>query len=121
MRGMTTCRSVLAVVATIGFGLCSRLAVAADLFVASELSGNNGSICEFTPAGSQSTFASGLDNPTGLAFDGSGNLFEAELISGNIYKFTPSGSRSTFASGLSNPEGLAFDSSGDLFVAATES
>jgi sugar lactone lactonase YvrE len=51
-----------------------------------------------------------------LAFDQSGNLFEADFDSGNIYKFTPEGSRSTFGSRLSRPVGLAFDQSDNLFV-----
>ena len=37
----------------------------------------SGSILEFTPTGTQSTFASGLVIPRGLAFDSIGNLFAA--------------------------------------------
>ena len=65
----------------------------------------------------RATFASGLSGPVGLAFDSSGNLFEADYNSGTIFKFTPDGTKSPFASGLSNPTGLAFDSSGNLFEA----
>jgi glucose/arabinose dehydrogenase len=65
-------------------------------------------IYEFTTGGTQSIFASGLDGPTGLAFDSAGNLFEADFWSNNIYKFTSGGTRSTFASGLYHPYGLAF-------------
>ena len=61
---------------------------------------NSGNIYEFTPDGTRSTFASGLNGPFGLAFDSAGNLFEADEVSGNIYEFTPGGTRSTFASGL---------------------
>jgi hypothetical protein len=46
-------------------------------------------IYEFTPGGTRSTFASGLNQPFGLAFDSTGNLFEADQFSGNIYEFTP--------------------------------
>ena len=74
-------------------------------------------IFKFTPAGTTSTFASGLNGPYGLAFDGSSNLFEADFSSGAIFKFTPDGTESTFTSGLNTPIGLAFDSSGNLFVA----
>jgi sugar lactone lactonase YvrE len=74
-------------------------------------------IYEFTPGGIRSTFASGLNQPFGLAFDSAGNLFEADQFSGNIYEFTPGGTRSTFASGLNDPAGLAFDSAGNLFAA----
>ena len=75
------------------------------------------SIVQFTPTGTKSTFATGLNQPVGLAFDSNGNLFEADLGSGNIYKFAPDKTRSTFATGLNRPARLAFDSSGNLFVA----
>jgi DNA-binding beta-propeller fold protein YncE len=86
---------------------------AGDLFVGST-SGDD--IVKITRGGAQSTFASGLDTPYGLAFDSAGNLFEADASSGNIYEFTPDGAKSTFASGLSRPLALAFNSAGDLFA-----
>jgi hypothetical protein len=54
-------------------------------------------------------FAAGLNDPFGLAFDGTGNLFETDGGSGSILKFAPDGSRSTFAAGLSQPTYLAFE------------
>ena len=48
----------------------------------------------------ESTFASGLSAPVGLAFDSAGNLFVADCVSGIIYEFTPNGVESIFASGL---------------------
>src|SRR5207244_1165205 len=63
------------------------------------------------------TFASGLNRPFGLAFDGSSILFEGDAGSNTIFEITPDGTKSTFASGLSGPVGLAFDSSGNLFEA----
>jgi len=79
-----------------------------------------GKIEKFTPDGHCSTFASGLVHPFGLAFDGGGNLFVADVQSdgksGLILKFSRDGTRSTFASGLVHPLGVAFDSSGNLFV-----
>jgi sugar lactone lactonase YvrE len=88
-----------------------------NLFVATTTK----TIYKFTPGGTQSTFASGL-NTNFLAFDSASNLFVSDggsgvPKSGNIYKFTPDGTRSTFASGLFTPFGLAFDSDGNLFVA----
>jgi sugar lactone lactonase YvrE len=66
-------------------------------------------ILQFTPTGSESTFASGLNSPRGLAFDSTGDLFVAEtLVNGDILKFTPTGTKSTFASGLNTPEFLTF-------------
>ena len=71
----------------------------------------NDAILEFTPNGVESTFATGLTNPLGLAFDGSGNLFVVEenpAPDGDILEFPLGGGRSTFASGLNYPENLAF-------------
>ena len=47
----------------------------------------------------RSTFASGLDGPTGLAFNGAGDLFVADRVGDNITEITPGGAKSTFASG----------------------
>src|SRR4029077_17245120 len=69
---------------------------------------NSGTIFKFTPDGTKSTFTSALNNPAGLAFDSSGNVFEADQSSGTIFTFTPAGTKSPFASGLSGPSGLAF-------------
>jgi len=97
---------------------CAR-ASAQNLFATDYLS-----IDEFTPDGVQSTFASGLNNPLGLAFDRVGNLFVADTGTytgtGAVYKFTPAGVRTTFASGLNFPRALAFDSQGNLFVTAAD-
>ena len=68
-----------------------------------EFINNNGTL-----SSSPVIFASGLDEPYGLAFNSAGNLFEADYGSGNIYEYTPGGARSTFASGLNGPYGLAF-------------
>jgi hypothetical protein len=77
-----------------------------------EADGSSGNIFEFTTAGTKSTFASGLSDPLGLAFNSAGDLFETDYGSGKIYEFTQAGVRSTFASGLVNPEGLAFGVAG---------
>ena len=98
----------------------SSTAMAGQLYVS--VGFFSGKILSFTPTGSQSTFATGLVLPYGLALDAAGNLFESDNSSNNrgagrILKFTPSGSPSLFASGLNSPDGLAFDASSNLFEA----
>src|SRR6266446_774676 len=80
---------------------------------------NNGMVLRFTLAGgTPATFADGLSNPKGLAFDGNGHVFVAEAGRGTILRFTvPGGAGVTYASGLSSPVGVTFDRSGNLFVA----
>src|SRR5208282_3396574 len=97
--------------------LIASSALAQNLFVSAALGGTT--ITEITPGGAQSTFASGLTNPHGLAFNSAGNLFVAGYAQnngiGSIVEITPGGVQSTFASGLNGPWGLAFNSAGDLF------
>src|SRR4029453_14414029 len=73
-----------------------------------------------------------LNNPTGLAFDHSGNLFVADHAAQTIFKFAPDGTRRVFFTGvcfsvgtrsvfvtgirLSDGNGLAFDTADNLFV-----
>jgi sugar lactone lactonase YvrE len=98
--------------------LISTSAQAQNLFVDSYF---NGTIVEITPGRVQSTFASGLSYPEGMAFNSAGDLFVAEFGAANGYygtivEITPGGVQSTFASGLNSPVALAFSSTGDLFV-----
>ncbi len=75
-----------------------------------------------------------FDNPTGMAVDGSGNIYVADTYNNTIRKITPGGAVSTLA-GLAGstgcadgtgstarfdrPGGVAVDSSGNVFVADT--
>src|ERR1039457_6468080 len=100
-------------------GIHENTAQAQNLFVSDP---GSGSIYEFTPGGVQTTFASGLNQPQGLAFDSAGNLFVACSGNGYIYKYTTNGVQSIFSSGfLLYPQGLVFDSAGNLFVTDSSS
>src|ERR1022692_2369662 len=70
-------------------------------------------ILEITPEGVVTNFASGMDNPFGLAFDTSGNLYSADAGNSTVSEITPSGNVSQFASGFNNDASLAFDSNGN--------
>jgi len=85
-----------------------------DIFV-SDPNHGPGVIYKFSPNGTRNTFATGLNNPIGLAFGAAGNLFEADYTTGVIYEFDPNGIRSTFAAGLNFSAPLAFDAAGNLF------
>ena len=93
-----------------------------------------GSIFQYAPNGTPSTFACRLDRPRGIAFDSAANLYVATsflddsgISQGTIFKITPGGLMSTFATGFGaerspSPinfflEGLALDSAGNVFVA----
>jgi sugar lactone lactonase YvrE len=58
-----------------------------------------------------------FNHPSGVAVDGSGNVFVAGYWGNNIRKVTPSGVVSTFATGFNEPYGIAIDSSNNLYVA----
>ncbi|MGZ3999519.1 MAG: NHL domain-containing protein, partial [Mucilaginibacter sp.] len=86
-----------------------------NIYVADE---NNNVIRKVTPAGVVTTFAgtgargsadgtlttATFDQPTGLVFDGAGNLYVSDFNSNIIRKITPSGFVSTFA-GTANQSG----------------
>jgi hypothetical protein len=83
----------------------------------------HGSISEFTPTGTQSTFASGLNQPRGLAFDSTSNLFAGtyDNVNGTVLKFTPGGTQSNFGStDTLQPEGVVRDSAGNVYVMAID-
>jgi hypothetical protein len=87
----------------------------------------NGSIATIAAGGSVGTFATGLNDPMGLTFDSSGNLYEVETGSGNnagyINEYSAAqvasggGTPTVFASGFTTPYGLTFNSTGNLYEA----
>ncbi|MEI6235746.1 MAG: Ig-like domain repeat protein [Planctomycetota bacterium] len=67
-------------------------------------------------ATSGSTYATGFNDPWGMAFDASGNLYVANNGGSSIIKVAPGGATSTFASGITSPAGITVDSSGNVYV-----
>jgi sugar lactone lactonase YvrE len=100
---------------------------AQNLYVSANAPGSH-KIFEFTPSGVQSTYASGLTQPRGLAFDSIGNLFAAEsvlpgdrLAIGRVLKFNLRNKVSTVGSAANFQfEGLATDATGNAYVMATD-
>lgn len=103
--------------------ICSS-ASAQSLFVSGR-DGHGGKIFKFTWDGKQSIFASGLYQPSDLAFDSAGNLFVVDYmivgpdLRGNaaIFKATPNGVLTFFAFGVNYASRLAIDKMGNVFVA----
>ena len=59
-----------------------------------------------------------LEDPSGIAVDGSGNVYLAELFQDQVFKATPSGSKYLLStvpsSGLSSPNAVAVDTAGNV-------
>src|SRR4051812_48780763 len=74
-------------------------------------------VWQFDESGQASVFASGLNQPRGLAFDANGRLYVAISGDNSILRFDLDGTRSIFAtSQLNGPRGLAFDVADNLYV-----
>jgi sugar lactone lactonase YvrE len=99
---------------------------AQNLYVSAQVPPSH-AILEFTPDRTQSTYASGLLFPRGLAFDSIGNLFAAETLEpdnhdiGRALRFNLRNKVSTVGS-VTNFffEGLAVDVAGNTYVMATD-
>ena len=128
------------------FNLPEGIAVdgAGNLYVADT---NNQTIRKITPSGTVSTLAGSVEQvgtadgtgaaarfsyPSGVAVDGSGNVYVADFNNHTIRKITPSGAVSTLAGSAGHygsedgagpdarfnyPSGVAVDGSGNLYVA----
>jgi DNA-binding beta-propeller fold protein YncE len=93
-----------------------------DLLVANQTANT---IREFSPSGEDLGYfaTTGLNGPTGLAFDKDGNLYVSNINGNTIREFSPTGvDLGNFATtGLSSPRGIAFDRHGNLYVANVSS
>ena len=73
--------------------------------------------------GVRTVIATGLSSPSGVAIDGSNNLFVSDTDNNAVVKFTWNGSgydakQNLAISGLSSPAGLAMDTVNNLYVAS---
>jgi sugar lactone lactonase YvrE len=74
------------------------------------------SVYRVRPDGTRETFASGIVNPTSMAFDDEGRLYVSSRFDGTVYRLRPDGSADTVATDLGVTCGLAFADDGRLFV-----
>jgi len=113
----------------LSLGAIFALAITAhaqNLYVSAQVPPSH-AILEFTPSGTQSTYASGLLFPRGLAFDSIGNLFAAETLEpdnhdiGRVLKFNLHNHVNTVGSVAKFFfEGLALDIAGNAYVMAND-
>ena len=88
----------------------------ADILYASSIS--TYSIYSVNPAGSATFFSNtGLNYPTGLAFDSAGYLYAASANGNDIMKYDSLGNGTVFASPGFGFTAMAFDSAGNLYAA----
>ncbi|HEV2883358.1 MAG TPA: hypothetical protein VGW36_00780 [Pyrinomonadaceae bacterium] len=66
--------------------------------------------------GEVSEFSGDITNPTGIAFDSSGQMFVTSRMDGTVYRITPFKEAVAFVTNLGVATGIAFDSSDTMFV-----
>lgn len=66
--------------------------------------------------GEVTEFSGDIANPTGVAFDTTGQMFVTSRMDGTVYRITPFKEAVTFAENLGVATGLAFDREGHLYV-----
>jgi sugar lactone lactonase YvrE len=76
----------------------------------------------FLPGAQSTVLATGISDPTGVAVDGSGNVYLVDTGNSRVVKETLSSgaySESTVSSDLALPYGVAVDGSGSIYIADT--
>ena len=74
------------------------------------------SLFRLRPGGRLEDVTGEITNPTGLAFDGSGQLYVTSRNDGTVYRLSGAGDPAPFARNLGVATGLAFDRRGQLYV-----
>jgi sugar lactone lactonase YvrE len=67
-------------------------------------------------SGQISEFSGDITNPTGLAFDSTGQMFVSSRMDGNVYRITPFKEAVAFVRNLGVATGITFDSSDTMYV-----
>jgi sugar lactone lactonase YvrE len=66
--------------------------------------------------GETTEFSGDITNPTGIAFDSTGQIFVTSRMDGNVYRITPFKEAVPFARNLGVATGIAFDHSDTMYV-----
>jgi sugar lactone lactonase YvrE len=66
--------------------------------------------------GETTEFSGDITNPTGIAFDSTGQMFVSSRMDGNVYRITPFKEGVPFARNLGVATGIAFDRSDTMYV-----
>jgi hypothetical protein len=74
------------------------------------------SVVRISPDGRGTPFATGILNPTGLAFNPEGDLFVTSRAEGNVYLIDPAGEATIYVEGMGVATGAVFDGQGNLYV-----
>jgi sugar lactone lactonase YvrE len=67
-------------------------------------------------SGEVTEFSGDVTNPTGIAFDSSGQMFVSSRLDGTVYRITPFKEAVPFATNLGVATGIAFDRSDVMYV-----
>jgi sugar lactone lactonase YvrE len=73
-------------------------------------------ILRIDATGAIDAFSGDITNPTGIAFDSSGQMFVTSRMDGNVYRLNAFKEATAFASNLGVATGLAFDHEGRMYV-----
>ncbi|HYY58273.1 MAG TPA: hypothetical protein VE842_13145 [Pyrinomonadaceae bacterium] len=74
------------------------------------------SIFRIDQNGEIADFSGDITNPTGIAFDKTGQMFVTSRLDGTVYRITPFKEAVAFAANLGVATGLAFDREGRMYV-----
>ncbi len=112
-------QGILGDVTALAFDFGGNLYVADGNGLGAEQPPANNIVWKVDRQGNTTAYISGINNPTGLAFDSAHNLYVASHADDAVYKYSANGAfLGVAASGLGGPFGIAINSAGNLFVAS---